>query len=59
MKRKLLRTNLGRFVDTGQEIVYVDDQENVWNQENLANIIKTFKQFNQTMKLLDHYKKYL
>lgn len=49
----------GRFAQGKKGIVYVDAAGKAWNEDALADIIGTFKDFNKILKTMEHYKKFL
>lgn len=59
MRKKDRYKNIGRFVETKAGIVYVDRQEKVWTENNISDLVATFRNYSQVLKFLEHYKKYL
>ncbi len=57
--KKDIAKNIGRFVNTGDEIVYVDDYERVWTQQNIHDLVAVFKHFARVQTFVEHYKKFL
>ena len=56
--KKLL--NIGRFVQVGDgEVVFVDNKEKVWTQENIADLIKAYREYLNFIKTADYYSKSL
>lgn len=51
--------NIGRFVDTGKDIVYVDRTEKVWTQQNINDLVAVFKNYATIQRFLEHYKNLL
>lgn len=60
LSKKQRSANIGRFVNDGKGgVVYVDNYEKVWTQEQIAEMItaiRTYKYFND---VLSYYKKLL
>jgi len=59
-KKKNLTVNIGRFVNVGNgEMVFVDDKEKVWTQENISDLIKAYRQYLNFKKTANYYEKTL
>lgn len=57
LSKKQRQNNIGRFVqDSKGNIVFVDDREHVWSQENIMEIIRSCRSFRYFVSTMDYYK---
>jgi alkyl sulfatase BDS1-like metallo-beta-lactamase superfamily hydrolase len=52
--------NVGRFVQTESgDVVFVDNKEKVWTQDNIADLIKAYRDYLNFKTTADYYEKNL